>query len=832
MNLPRMHEPSAASSDHNRGQLHSDAIRRLSSMKEVDRAHLVAVRQDAMRLVTEGIVEVDMESPASYDRQGDLAYYSEESLQLRLALRENPLLLRLTQTFWSLTNVDVEATMTFTDYSDIMVRVHKILNEHFDAQTTLLSIEDDWASDTKGTNVLPYDAFHLSLYELVDLWCDSVKVDDYVSLLYLILTGITNVEDHHLFFREVQDVLYVDVTEGDQRTSMADIELALDDLNQIGPKRPVKPSSPKPKAKSATPVAPLSRVESPPPREPSPRKKDRGLTTPATDGEEVRAEVPQRTSSPDRKTTTTPGLRLTTPATAPFNAKTVTETTLFPMEGTAPVVADKPASPPKDTKEVARARARQVENLPAIAHKDDHEQTTDVVDDGSDVTTPMTTHDEQEKLVDAAPLVRRRSTVIATVESVPLVRRDFGGFSIMSARDDAGPSYATVTVIVSRQIPKDDGDDDTSDATTDALWRNERDPKRDEAIAKAFSVQNRASLTRPLTPPSFSGPFASPPKRVETERVHGRQGARKLHEAHVEKVHALAQETLGGVEETRAKSDAEPPQISSALGNGTTGLREVVDSAVIDDDLCVQVPPLNASDLRSERRRSSSVSVEDKIKLTALLAAVRLQWHSNTESVGTSVVESLQGQTIARLPPMTHSPPKPLLATTPPATISSKVLPAIESPPKESQLLEPQPVTPRAKLVQRLVPDPLVRKFRVRKEALIVDPPCSPGRQAKTLEAISTISSPPKLAQSPEKTHPKGSYEPVHLTPLALSTKGSGATPRESQPPLPAKVEKKSHKPARVQHEGSMKFIALVKPQAPSATDFVHITAVVPALNQ
>ncbi|OQR92928.1 hypothetical protein ACHHYP_03098 [Achlya hypogyna] len=191
--------------------------RRLNSMKEVDPAHLFSVRQDAIRLVTEGIVEVDAEDAASYERQGDLAYYSEESLQQRLALRDDPLLRRLTRTFWSLTNTNFDATMNADGYSDIMIRVHKILNEYFDTASTLHMIEEDWVSDTQGSNALSYEAFHLSMYELVgtsqvgiwreldnfdaDLWCDSVK---YVSLLYLLLTGITNVENQHLFFKEIQ----------------------------------------------------------------------------------------------------------------------------------------------------------------------------------------------------------------------------------------------------------------------------------------------------------------------------------------------------------------------------------------------------------------------------------------------------------------------------------------------------------------------------------------------------------------------------------------------------------------------------------------------------
>ncbi|KDO34853.1 hypothetical protein SPRG_22063 [Saprolegnia parasitica CBS 223.65] len=748
------------------------------------------------------MVEVDMESPASYDKQGDLAYYSEESLQQRLALRGDPLLLRLTRTFWSLTNVGAETTMTFGDYSDLMMRVHKILNEHFDVQMTLHSIEDDWVSDTSGTNILTYDAFHLSLYELVDLWCDSVKVDDYVSLLYFILTGITNVEDHHLFFREIQDVVYVDVTEDDQRASMADIELALNDLRQIGPTpRPVQPSSQTHQVAPAVPVASVVRVESPPPREPLPRQKD--------EGKAIKAEKPQRATP---KTVTAPEVRPKTPVAAALTAETVAETPQLPMERPTPLVVTKPASPPNDTKE---ARVLQADPPPMLAKSDERMM---------DVDTAMTINDEPEKRVDAAPLVRRRSTIVATVESVPLVRRDFGGFSIMSARDDAGQNNPLLTVTVSRQIPKDD--DDAMDVKNDALGRNERDLRRDEAIAKAFNVQNRASLTRPLTPPSFPGPFALSPK---AERVYGRQIVRKMHEAHVEKVHALAQDTFGAVEETCDNSSAEA--LPSALVHAAPGPRDE-NSAALEDDLCVQVSS-NATGTCSERRRSSTVSVEDKIKLTALLAAVRQQWHNNTESAG-SVVESLQGQTIGRLPPMTHSPPKPSLTATPPATVS-KALPAIESPPKESQLVEPQPVTPRSKLVQRLVPDPIVRKFRVRKEELVDALHIgNPGRHAKTLEAISSTTTPslPKVAHAPEKSQPRGSHDPVHLTPLSLSAKGSGATPRENQPPSPTKMEKKPRKSMRVQHQGSMKFIALVKPQAPSASDFVYISAVVPSLNQ
>ncbi|ETV85537.1 hypothetical protein H257_03249 [Aphanomyces astaci] len=193
------------------------------TIKNISAKNAQQLRVDALRLVSEGVVQLEVDSNAAYERQGNMAYYSEENLAQRLAIRNHPLLKRLTCALWRLV-VTSSAPMDFDGYTMLLIRLHKILMEHFNADVSYVQIRLDWDSDTKGQVALAYNAFHLSLFELVDLWCDSIHVDDYISLLYLILDGISRVEDSTFKLRALEDILYTDVVDVALQRTLREIE--------------------------------------------------------------------------------------------------------------------------------------------------------------------------------------------------------------------------------------------------------------------------------------------------------------------------------------------------------------------------------------------------------------------------------------------------------------------------------------------------------------------------------------------------------------------------------------------------------------------------------
>ncbi|EQC41418.1 hypothetical protein SDRG_01387 [Saprolegnia diclina VS20] len=207
----------------------------LITPKLIDAAdHVDEIRQAVIRLVAEGevVTALDPGASVSYDHQGDLKFYTDDNLQKRLELRYHPLLCRMTRVFW-LTMVKPDADkMEFDDYQRLFLRIHKVLIELFDLGESRIMIADDWKRDIDTHTNLEYEMFHLSLFELIDIWCDSLDADDYCNLLYLILNGITHRQSGSFRLRRLEEVAYIDVAEAGSNISSPLIASFLDEVEK------------------------------------------------------------------------------------------------------------------------------------------------------------------------------------------------------------------------------------------------------------------------------------------------------------------------------------------------------------------------------------------------------------------------------------------------------------------------------------------------------------------------------------------------------------------------------------------------------------------------
>ncbi|KDO15969.1 hypothetical protein SPRG_18491 [Saprolegnia parasitica CBS 223.65] len=207
----------------------------LVTPKLIDAAdHIDEIRQAVIRLVAEGevVTALDPGANVSYDHQGDLKFYTDDNLQKRLELRYHPLLCRMTRVFW-LTMVKPDAAkMEFDDYQRLFLRIHKVLIELFDLGESRIMIADDWKRDIATHTNLEYEMFHLSLFELIDIWCDSLDADDYCNLLYWILNGITLRQSGSFRLRRLEEVKYIDVAEAGSNVSSPLISSFLDEVEK------------------------------------------------------------------------------------------------------------------------------------------------------------------------------------------------------------------------------------------------------------------------------------------------------------------------------------------------------------------------------------------------------------------------------------------------------------------------------------------------------------------------------------------------------------------------------------------------------------------------
>ncbi|ETV85538.1 hypothetical protein H257_03250 [Aphanomyces astaci] len=247
--------------------------------------HVEEIRQAVIRLVADGEIHTEHTEGerVAYNRQGDLKYYTDENLESRLGLRVHPLLGRLTWMFWLMVGSQHAMGMEYEGYQGIMVRIHKVLIELFDIEDSKVLIREDWVRDTNATHELTYELFHLSLFELIDIWCDSLRPDDYCNLLYLLMHGIAQIQSSGSFrLRRLQDINYTDVVEElhlRPRTPLQ-IETELDALEaQLTAKHATAAAPPPDQTSAATPDA----AENAPTVE---------ATTPSTPPEDITLNVP------------------------------------------------------------------------------------------------------------------------------------------------------------------------------------------------------------------------------------------------------------------------------------------------------------------------------------------------------------------------------------------------------------------------------------------------------------------------------------------------------------------------------------------------------------
>jgi hypothetical protein len=72
----------------------------------------------------------------------------------------------------------VEEQLNFAEYQDFMVRLHRLILPEFNLKESKQLIKQDWDRDTDGADRLTFRFFHLSMFELADLWTDTIKLKD------------------------------------------------------------------------------------------------------------------------------------------------------------------------------------------------------------------------------------------------------------------------------------------------------------------------------------------------------------------------------------------------------------------------------------------------------------------------------------------------------------------------------------------------------------------------------------------------------------------------------------------------------------------------------
>ncbi|KAL4170895.1 hypothetical protein KRP22_008998 [Phytophthora ramorum] len=196
----------------------SGDLRRNSAVLEVPRisaAGASTVQSQVQKLVAEGrvVAEVDRTSgmEVTYRQQGNLDHYTEDNLAKRVSLQQDPHMIALTQRLWNCALRNGDKKLKYGDYETYMLCLHRLILPEFDIAASKELIADDWKRDSGEQDYLDYAVFHLSMFELVDLWTDTVDPEDYISLLYCITHCLTYLLNEHHMLKSLIDVSNVDI---------------------------------------------------------------------------------------------------------------------------------------------------------------------------------------------------------------------------------------------------------------------------------------------------------------------------------------------------------------------------------------------------------------------------------------------------------------------------------------------------------------------------------------------------------------------------------------------------------------------------------------------
>lgn len=124
-----------------------------------------------------------------FEEQGDPSMYTVESKRARRKLREDPEVIQNIQKFWQLLDKDSDGKLTEQGYSDLYVRICKVIRPTFELEQAQKEVSVDFKRDARGAKSLTYEVFFDSMFELVDIWTVDIRSKSYTTFL------------HHLFIR-------------------------------------------------------------------------------------------------------------------------------------------------------------------------------------------------------------------------------------------------------------------------------------------------------------------------------------------------------------------------------------------------------------------------------------------------------------------------------------------------------------------------------------------------------------------------------------------------------------------------------------------------------
>eukprot|EP00941_MAST-03F_sp_MAST-3F-sp1_P004843 g4843.t1 len=85
-----------------------------------------------------------------------------------------------------------EQTIGEEQYTDLLLRISKAMMPEYNETQCRITIASDWEKDSGGRSQLSFPLFNKAMFEIADMWCDSIDAREYRELLLLIYCAITD----------------------------------------------------------------------------------------------------------------------------------------------------------------------------------------------------------------------------------------------------------------------------------------------------------------------------------------------------------------------------------------------------------------------------------------------------------------------------------------------------------------------------------------------------------------------------------------------------------------------------------------------------------------
>ena len=122
--------------------------------------------------------------------QGDPTLYTEENERKRQSLRHHPAVEQALETWWTTAMSTIEADgrakeefLRKDDYIMVSKCMYKALIETYDEDEAIAEAEDDWEKDSQGTGALGKKLFLDAMFELADMWTETITAEEYRGFL-------------------------------------------------------------------------------------------------------------------------------------------------------------------------------------------------------------------------------------------------------------------------------------------------------------------------------------------------------------------------------------------------------------------------------------------------------------------------------------------------------------------------------------------------------------------------------------------------------------------------------------------------------------------------